>query len=96
LRARDVLAGEDAVKAAGERYLPRLDSRSDDEFLAYRNQASFFNATARSAEGFIGLMFRRPPFIRTPESKPRKLALTPPLSPEERGNKPAAALVRAS
>ena len=25
-RARDVLAGEDAVKAAGEKYLPRLDS----------------------------------------------------------------------
>jgi hypothetical protein len=29
LRARDVLAGEDAVKSAGEKYLPRLDSRSD-------------------------------------------------------------------
>ena len=28
-RARDVLAGEDAVKAAGERYLPRLDSQSN-------------------------------------------------------------------
>ena len=25
-RARDVLAGEDAVKAAGVKYLPRLDS----------------------------------------------------------------------
>jgi len=29
--ARDVLAGEDAVKAAGERYLPRLDSQSEKE-----------------------------------------------------------------
>jgi hypothetical protein len=27
LRARDVLAGEDAVKSAGEKYLPRLDSQ---------------------------------------------------------------------
>jgi len=34
LRARDVLAGEDAVKSAGEKYLPRLDSQSDEEFLA--------------------------------------------------------------
>jgi hypothetical protein len=25
-QARDVLAGEDAVKGAGEKYLPRLDS----------------------------------------------------------------------
>ena len=31
-RARDVLAGEDAVKAAGEKYLPRLDSQSDEEY----------------------------------------------------------------
>ena len=66
-RARDVLAGEDAVKSAGERYLPRLDSQSDEEFLAYRKRASFFNATARSAEGFVGLIFRRPPFIKVPE-----------------------------
>jgi hypothetical protein len=26
LRARNVLAGEDAVKSGGEKYLPRLDS----------------------------------------------------------------------
>jgi hypothetical protein len=26
-RARDVLSGEDAVKAAGKKYLPRLDSQ---------------------------------------------------------------------
>ena len=35
-RARDVLAGEDAVKAAGEKYLPRLDSQSDEEYAAYK------------------------------------------------------------
>src|SRR5436190_491245 len=69
LRARDVLAGEDAVKAGGEKYLPRLDSQTDEEFLAYRKRAAFFNATARSAEGFIGLIFRRPPFIKVPESQ---------------------------
>src|SRR5216110_1724264 len=66
-RARDVLAGEDAVKAGGERYLPRLDSQSDQEYSAYRCRASFFNATARTAEGFVGLIFRRPPFVKAPE-----------------------------
>jgi hypothetical protein len=69
VRARDVLSGEDAVKSAGEKYLPRLDSQTDEEFLAYRKRASFFNATARSAEGFIGLIFRRPPFVKVPESQ---------------------------
>ncbi len=33
-RARDVLAGEDAVKAAGEKYLAWMDSQSDEEFGA--------------------------------------------------------------
>ena len=34
--ARDVLAGEDAVEAGGEKYLARLDSQSDEEFTALR------------------------------------------------------------
>src|ERR1051326_8247295 len=38
LRARDVLAGEDAVKAGGEKYLPRLDSQTDE--IAKRNASS--------------------------------------------------------
>ncbi|MBI1178466.1 DUF4055 domain-containing protein [bacterium] len=66
-RARDVIAGEDAVKAAGVRYLSRLDSQSDEEYLAYKSRASFFNATARTAEGYLGLVFRRPPFVKRPE-----------------------------
>ncbi|MGZ4986810.1 MAG: DUF4055 domain-containing protein [Limisphaerales bacterium] len=69
IRARDVLAGEDAIKAAGERYLPKLDSQSDDEFTAYRSRASFFNATGRTLDGYSGLIFRRAPFIKVPEEK---------------------------
>lgn len=65
-RARDVIAGEDAVKAAGEKYLLRLDSQSDDEYAAYRCRASFFNATARTADGYVGQIFRRAPFIKLP------------------------------
>ncbi len=67
IRARDILAGEDAVKAAGERYLPKLDSQSDDEFKAYRDRASFFNATGRTLDGYSGLIFRRAPFVKIPE-----------------------------
>ena len=48
-RARDVLAGEDAVKAGGEKYLPRLDSQTDEEFSAYVKRASYFNASARTS-----------------------------------------------
>ena len=62
-RARDVMSGEDAVKSAGIRYLPRLDSQTDEEY------ASFFNATSRTAEGYVGLIFRRPPFVKIPDEK---------------------------
>jgi len=65
-RARDVLAGEDAVKARGEKYLARLDAQTDEEFAAYGKRASFFNATARTAEAYLGLIFRRPPFLKLP------------------------------
>ncbi|HOX59106.1 MAG TPA: DUF4055 domain-containing protein [Candidatus Paceibacterota bacterium] len=65
-RARDVLAGEDAVKAGGEKYLPRLDSMTDEEFSAYVKRASYFNASARTSEAYLGLMFRRPPFLKLP------------------------------
>ena len=67
LRARDVMVGEDAVKDAGEKYLPRLESQTDDEYNAYRARAAFFNASARTAEGFVGLVCRRPPFIKMPD-----------------------------
>ncbi len=67
LRARDVFAGEDTVKAAGERYLPKLDSQTPDEYVAYKARASFFNATARTMDGFVGLIFRREPTVKLPE-----------------------------
>lgn len=68
LRARDVFAGEDAVKAAAEKYLPRIDSQNDKEYLAYKNRASFFNASARTADGYVGLIFRRDPTFKLPET----------------------------
>ncbi len=68
LRARDVFAGEDAVKSAGIRYLPRLDSQTDEEYAAYKSRASFFNAPARTADGFVGLIFRRDPAFKLPDN----------------------------
>jgi hypothetical protein len=67
-RARNVIAGEDRVKEAVEVYLPRLDSQTDDEYLAYVQRASFFNATGRTSEGFQGMVFRRDPIIKLPEA----------------------------
>src|SRR6516164_8883889 len=68
-RARDVIAGEDAVKAAGEKYLPRLDSQSEEEYAAYKARASFFGATARTLEEYLDLVFRRAPVVAVGERK---------------------------
>src|SRR6516225_2676786 len=68
-RARDVLSGEDAVKAAGEKYLPRLDSQSEEEYSAYKARASFFGATARTLEEYLDLVFRRAPVVGVGEGK---------------------------
>jgi hypothetical protein len=67
LRARDVIAGEDAVKAGDTKYLPRLDSQSDNEYLGYKSRACFFNATSRTGDGFLGLLFRRDPSVKLPD-----------------------------
>jgi hypothetical protein len=74
LRSRDVLAGEDEVKSAGEKYLPRLQSQTDEEYHAYRARAAFFNASTRTAEGYVGLICRLPPFIKVPVIKKALLA----------------------
>ena len=72
LRARDAIAGEDAIKCGGAKYLPRLEAQTDEEYAAYRDRASFFNATARTADGYLGLLFRRPPFIKVAGSEERR------------------------
>lgn len=67
-RARDCLAGEDTMKARGEAYIARLNSQSDEEFRRYVGRASFFNSVGRTKEGFSGLIFRRAPLTKVPES----------------------------
>jgi hypothetical protein len=66
-RARDVIAGEDAVKNGGILYLPSLDLQDVNDYSNYLARASFFNATARTAEGLLGLIFRRQPTVKLPE-----------------------------
>ena len=69
-RARYIIAGEDHVKAAGERLLPRIGAHTDEEYSAYKNRAAFYNAAARTAAGYVGMIFRRPPFVKFPAPQP--------------------------
>jgi hypothetical protein len=67
-RARSAFAGEDSIKAKGESFLPKPSGMTDDEYAAYKERSAFYNATARTASGYIGMIFRRQPIVTYPQS----------------------------
>lgn len=62
-RCRAVISGEDAVKEGGEEYLPRLRGQANEDYEAYKTRASFYEATKRTMEGFIGAVMRKDPVV---------------------------------
>jgi len=60
---RDVIAGDRAVKRSAVRYIPRLDGQTDLEYRAYVERGFFYNATARTVLGYLGMIFRREPRV---------------------------------
>ena len=67
-KCRDAIEGEDAVHKAGEQYLPRLKGQENDEYLAYVKRTPFYNATARTVDGLVGMLFRKDPSVEVPEA----------------------------
>lgn len=69
LKVRDCIAGERRIHDAGTRYLPMLSSvQKQASYLAYKDRARFFNATARTLAGWAGAIFRKAPEVNAPES----------------------------
>lgn len=64
----DVLGGEDRMKEAKSKYVPRLTDQTDSEYNAYIKRGSFFNATARTQSALVGAIFRKPPQIEIDKS----------------------------
>lgn len=62
-RCRDTVAGQDAVHAAGERYLPRLKEQDDTDYKAYKLRAQFYNAVWRTISALSGMIFRNAPTV---------------------------------
>jgi hypothetical protein len=59
-KMRNTSSGEEAVKSAGERYLPKPAGMNTNEYDAYKERAMFYGGTGRTIEGMNGLMFRIP------------------------------------
>lgn len=67
-KMRDVLEGQDAIKAGGTRYLPSLNpdvpgDKESEDYKIYLENAEFYNATGLTYEAFIGMIFRKLPQV---------------------------------
>jgi hypothetical protein len=67
-RMRDIIAGQDAMHAAGERYLPKLKAEDDKEYQARVKRSDFFNGTWRTIDALGGMVFRKPPTVEVPKA----------------------------
>lgn len=65
-KLRDCNEGQEAIHAAGVKYLPKLSGQSETEYKAYLNRALFYGATARTIDGLTGMVFRKAPVIEVP------------------------------
>lgn len=66
VKCRDVVAGQDAIKVKNKAYLPKLGGQTEIEYQSYLFRASFYNGTARTKEGLVGLVFYKDPDIKVP------------------------------
>lgn len=72
-RCRDTNEGEDAVKAAGVQYLPRLSKQSSAEYEAYKGRALWYGATSRTVQGLSGAVMRKDPKLVVPDAMQAQL-----------------------
>lgn len=65
-KCRDAYEGEDAIKAAGVKYLPRLKGQTDDDYVNYKMRAMFYSITSKSVAAMVGMATMRDPKISYP------------------------------
>lgn len=62
----DFYEGEEAVKDAGSKYLPKLSGQDTQKYNAYRDRALFYNAVGRTVAALVAAVFARPTSIDLP------------------------------
>lgn len=68
-KCRDCIEGEETVKRAKTRYLPKIEGQDDARYAAYLQRALFFNATDRTSQALSGFLFRKQPAISPDNEK---------------------------
>lgn len=65
-KCNDAVEGQHAIHNAGVKYLPELKDQTAEDYNAYKLRASFFNATGRTLDGLVGMVFRKSPIVDAP------------------------------
>lgn len=64
---RDAFEGQEAVKDAGVRYLPKLSGQDDKEYDAYKTRALFYSITSKTLSALIGMAMDQVPELKYPD-----------------------------
>lgn len=67
-KCEDTFQGQDAVHAAGTKYLPKLKGQTSSEYKSYRDRALFYSITAKSISGMVGMATSKAPSLQYPEA----------------------------
>lgn len=67
-RARDAVAGEDAVHEGKTEYLPMLSKQEPEEYRAMLKRSPYFNASGRTLDALVGMVFRKAPIVQATNS----------------------------
>lgn len=68
VKCRDAIEGQDAIHKAGDSYLPKLTGQTPQDYKAYVTRTPFFNATGRTIDGLVGMVFRKAPIVTVPSA----------------------------
>lgn len=67
-KIRDVIDGEDKVKAQGQSYLPKPSGMTDTAmYTAYKLRSAFYPVAERTMRGLSGMVFRHSPVLELPD-----------------------------
>lgn len=62
-KCRDAVEGQDAIKKGGVTYLPQMNGQEKKEYLNYLHRAQWFDATRRTRNGYMGMIYRKSPQV---------------------------------
>jgi len=65
---RDLADGQRAVHARGTKYLPMLAEQTVQEYEKFKKRTCFLNATGKTIDSLVGLVFRKEPTIEKDSS----------------------------